>query len=70
LLSSKSDIETYGFSDIIFAINDPKDNIAMRSIISLQSNITRRKANITEAHFFAKCASMGDLFCAFWKIIL
>ena len=30
----------------------------MRSIISLRSNITRRKANITEAHFLTECASM------------
>ena len=29
----------------------------MRSIISLRSNITRRKANITEAHFLTECAS-------------
>ena len=31
-------------------------NITMRSIISLQSNITR-KANITVAHFLTKCAT-------------
>ena len=29
----------------------------MRSILSLRSNITRRKANITEAHFLTECAS-------------
>ena len=30
-------------------LNCPKDNITVRSTISLQSNITRRQANITEA---------------------
>ena len=29
----------------------------MLSIISLQSNTTRRKANITEVHFLTECAS-------------
>ena len=33
----------------------------MRSIISLRSNITRRKANITEAHFLTECASSGGI---------
>ena len=33
--------------------------------ISLRSNITRRKANISEAHFLAECASSASLlfFC-------
>ena len=35
----------------------------MRSIISLRSNITRRKANITEAHFLTECASKDAPFC-------
>ncbi len=35
----------------------------MHSIISLRSNITRRKANITEAHFVRKCASLAVPFC-------
>ena len=34
----------------------------MHSIISLRSNITRRKANITEAHFLTECASRSTLF--------
>ena len=33
----------------------------MRSIISLRSNITRRQANITEAHFLAECASIAGI---------
>ena len=37
----------------------------MHSIISLQSNITRRKANITEAHFLTECASRSTLFLLF-----
>ncbi len=37
----------------------------MRSIISLRSNITRRQANITEAHFLTECASTGAFFMAF-----
>ena len=35
----------------------PKGNITLRSIISLRSNITRRQANITEAHSLTECAS-------------
>jgi len=34
----------------------------MRSIISLRSNITRRKANITEAHSLTEYASTEHLF--------
>ena len=41
----ESDMKPYGFLDILFAINCPQDNITMRSIISLRSNKTRRKAN-------------------------
>ena len=45
----ESDIETYGFSDIIFAFKIRKANITWTLVqISLRSNITRRKANITE----------------------
>ena len=48
-LLRKSDIETYGFSDIIFAIKTARRAISLGfSRISLRSNITRRKANITE----------------------
>ncbi len=34
----------------------------MRSIIALRSNITRRQANITEAHFLTECASTESFF--------
>ena len=45
----KSDIETYGFSDIIFATKTARRAISLGvSRISLRSHITRRKANITE----------------------
>ena len=42
----------------------------MRSIISLQSNITRRKANITEAHFLTECASTRQRYCGVLLFIL
>ena len=45
---AKCDIETYGFSDIIFALNCSKAITLGVNRISLRSNITRRKANITE----------------------
>lgn len=35
----------------------------MRSIISLCSNITRRKANITVSHFAKKCDTTAVFFC-------
>ena len=45
----ESDIETYGFSDIIFAFKTREANITWTLVqISLRSNITRRKANITK----------------------
>ena len=45
----ESDIETCGFSDIIFASKTGRSPISLGfSRISLRSNITRRKANITE----------------------
>ena len=48
-LFHKSYIETYGFSDIIFAYKTREANITWTLVqISLRSNITRRKANITE----------------------
>ena len=44
----KAILKPYGFSDIIFAAKAREANIAVRSTISLRSNITRRKANIAE----------------------
>ena len=40
----ESDIETYGFSDIIFALKTREANITWTLVqISLRSNITRRR---------------------------
>ncbi|MBE6809185.1 MAG: hypothetical protein E7524_06940 [Ruminococcaceae bacterium] len=50
----ESDIETYGFSDIIFALNCSKAITLGVNRISLRSNITRRKANITEKNLVRK----------------
>ncbi len=39
----ESDIETYGFSDIIFALNSRSEYHLDEVQISLRSNITRRR---------------------------
>ena len=46
---AKCDIETCSFSDIIFAHQNSRSEYHLDEVqISLRSNITRRKANITE----------------------
>jgi hypothetical protein len=41
----------------------PEGHFNYASIISLRSNITRRKANKTVAHFLTECATRLALFC-------
>ena len=58
----QSDIETDGFSDIIFALK-----LAKRISLGLSPNITAKQynsplANITEAHFLTECASSASGF--------
>ena len=59
---SKVILKPCGFSVILFAYNCPKDNKTMRSIIKLQSNITRRMANKTAECPYEHSAMTGDNF--------
>ena len=59
---SKVLLKLYGFSDILFAKNCPKDNNTVQSTIKLRSNITRRKANKTAECPYEHSASRGGFF--------
>ena len=67
---SKVLLKPYGFSVILFAGNCPKDNITMRSIISLRSNITRRKANKTAECPYEHSAYSSGFFYSFYLFFI